>query len=89
MKYQFAGFKKDKTAAGRLRWRVRVEGQRNKLTQIPVGLGEPGFHDHYAAARAGEKLETKKPVRVKTGTLDALCDAYLIWLEEQVKGQKI
>lgn len=65
-----------------------MEGNRNKLTPIPMGPDEPGFHDHYAAARRGEKLETATPVRAKTGTLDALCDAYLKWLEAQVKAGK-
>lgn len=89
MKHHFPGLKKDYTAAGTLRWRVRMEGQRNKLTPIPMGPGEPGFHEHYAAARRGEKLEIKKPVRARTGTLDALCDGFITWMEEQVKAERL
>lgn len=88
VKHHFPGLKKDYTAAGTLRWRVRMEGQRNKLTPIPVGPGEPGFHEHYAAARHGEKLETAKPVRARVGSLDAMCDAFLVWMEGQVAAGK-
>ncbi len=84
MKFVFKGLKEDYTAAGIRRWRVRMEGNRNKLTPIPVGPGEPGFHEHYAAARRGEKLETSKPVRAKTGTLDAMCDGFIAWMKDQV-----
>ena len=84
MKFKFRGLKEDYTAAGTLRWRVRMDGNPNKLTPIPMGPGEPGFHEHYAAARAGEKLQTVKPAKVKTGTLDAMCDEFLAWMEEQV-----
>jgi len=86
MDYHFPGLLKDKTAAGTTRWRVRVEGQRNRKIRIPMGPGEPGFHDHYYAARSGEKLQTVKPIQVERGTLDALCDAFIEWMEEQVKA---
>ncbi len=86
MKFDFEGLKDDYTAAGTLRWRVRMKGNRDKLTPIPMGPGEPGFHEHYAAARRGEKLEVKKPEKPKTGTLNAMCDAFLLWMEAQVKA---
>ena len=86
MKYHFPGLLKDKTAAGTTRWRVRVEGYPNKKIAIMVGPGEPSFHEHYAAARLGEKLERVKRAKVKTGTLDALCDGYLQALEANVKA---
>ena len=85
MKHDFPGLLKDKTAAGTERWRVRVEGKPNTKIRIPSGPGTPGFDDHYYAARAGEKLKTIKPVQVKRGTLDALCDDYLAWLTERVE----
>lgn len=34
-----------------------------------MGPGEPGFHVHYFAARAGEKLETLKPEKARRGML--------------------
>lgn len=86
MKYTFPGLLKDRTAAGTLRWRVRVERQPNRKIRLPVGPGEPGFHEHYYAARAGEVLETVKPVRAKRGTLDALCDDFQKWMEHQVEA---
>lgn len=84
MKHHFPGLKKDYTAAGTLRWRVRQEGSVNKLTKIPMGPGEPGFHEHYAAARRGETLATVKPVKPKRGTLDELCDRFIAHMEVQV-----
>ncbi|SFQ71385.1 hypothetical protein SAMN05421853_1451 [Roseivivax halotolerans] len=89
MKHRFPGLLKDRTAAGTIRWRVRVEGDRNRKLPIPMGPGEPGFHEHYFAARAGRKLEEKKPEKAITGTLDALCDGYLEWLSERVEDSDI
>ena len=86
MIHRFPGLLKDKTAAGTIRWRVRVEGNRNKKIAIPVGPGEPSFHEHYASARLGEKLERVKPIKVKVGTLDALCDSYLCALEQKIEA---
>ena len=86
MKYKFAGLKRDYTAAGSVRWRVRQEGNRNKLTTIPVGPGEPSFHEHYAAARHGEKLATVKPAKPKRGTLDELCERFLAAMEIDVEA---
>jgi integrase len=79
---------KDKTAAGSIRWRVRVEGQPNKKVRIPCGPGEPQFHEHYYAARAGQTVETVQPKSPKSGTLDALVDRYLDHLATKVdRGQ--
>lgn len=86
MKHHFPGLKRDYTAAGSLRWRVRQAGKANKLTKIPVGPGEPGFHEHYAAARHGEKLETVKPARPKRGTLDELCDRFVAAMKVDVQA---
>jgi integrase len=86
MRHHFPGLLKDKTAAGTTRWRVRVEGQPNRKVRIPCGPGEPGFHEHYYAARAGDKLETVKPEKAKRGTLDAMCDEFLKWMEGQVEA---
>jgi integrase len=87
MKYKFAGLIRDRTAAGTTRWRVRVEGARNKRIKIPVGPGEPTFHEHYAAAREGHELEAVRPVVLKTGTLDSLCQNYLDALAKKVEGK--
>ncbi len=84
MRHRFPGLLRDTTAAGTLRWRVRKEGESNKKIPIPCGPGEPGFHEHYYAARAGEKLEIIKPKAPKKGTLDELCDRFLAWMEGRV-----
>jgi integrase len=86
MKHTFPGLLKDKTASGKVRWRVRVERSDRKM-QIPCGPGEPGFHEHYHAARAGEKIETVKQKVVKAGTLDQLCEKYLENLEAKVAAE--
>jgi len=84
MKFDFPGLLQDKTAAGTIRWRVRVEGLPNKKIPIPVGPGEPSFDEHYSAARLGDKLELVKPKKPKIATLDRLCDDYLAALKEKV-----
>lgn len=84
LRHRFPGLLKDKTAAGSIRWRVRAEGQPNKKIRIPCGPGEPEFHEHYYAARLGETLETVKTAKPNRGTLDAMCDAFLKWMEGQV-----
>lgn len=89
MKHHFPGLLKDKTAAGTTRWRVRVEGQPNRKIRIPCGPGEPGFDEHYHSARAGETLETVKPVKAKRGTLDAMCDEFIKWMEGQVEANNL
>lgn len=86
MKHHFPGLLKDKTAAGTLRWRVRVQGEPNKKIKIPVGPGEPMFHEHYAAGRFGEVLELVKPVKTRSGALDELCDNYLQALTAKVEA---
>lgn len=89
MKYHFPGLKKDYTAAGTLRWRVRQAGAVNKVTKIPMGPGEPGFDEHYAAARRGELLATVKPVMPKRGTLDELCDRFIAAMEVMVEAKNL
>jgi integrase len=86
MNYKFPGLLPDKTAAGTRRWRVRVEGDRNKKIKIPVGPGEPSFHEHYAAARLGEKLATIKPSRPGRGTLDEMCVSFLDWMDAEIEA---
>ncbi len=86
MKHHFPGLLKDKTAAGALRWRVRVEGSPNRKIKIPVGPGEATFHEHYASARAGEQLKLVKPPTANTGSLDDLCDSYLFALNAMVES---
>ena len=89
MKFRSKGLLKDKTAAGSLRWRVRVEGDRDRKITIPMGPGEPRFHEHYAAARAGHAPQVRKPEKSVAGTLDALCEGYLAWLSEQINDTEI
>ena len=90
----FEGLLEDKTAAGSILWRVRVKGARNKKIPVPFGPNDPvppgerPFLEHYLAARAGKKLESKRPASDKggRGTLDELCTKYLAFLEQHVKA---
>lgn len=56
----------------------------DKKIPIPEGPGEPRFHKHYHAARADQKLKTKKLEKLKKGVLDELCDKHLKWVINQV-----
>jgi integrase len=85
VKRNYRGLLRDLTAAGSVRWRVRVEGQENRKIRIAVGPGESGFEDHYAAARRGLKLDQENPApRAMRGSLDELCGKFLDWMEDQV-----
>lgn len=86
VKFNFPGLCKETTPAGKVRWRVRVEGEKRRKITIPVGPENSGFQEHYDAARIGQKLKqskTKKPVK---GTLDELCVHYVDWMEIQVQA---
>lgn len=86
MKYEYKGLLSDRMKSGNTRWRVHVEGQRNRKITIPMGPGEPGFDAYYRAARRGEEIEHVKPTKPTKGTFDALCENYLAWLKVQAVG---
>ncbi|RDC69669.1 site-specific integrase [Rhodovulum sp. 12E13] len=53
-----------------------------------MGPGEPGFHEHYWAARAGDQIQTVKPKTATPRSLDALVERYLDHLAAKVeRGQ--
>lgn len=86
MKYEYKGLLSERMKSGNTRWRVRVEGQRNRKIPIPMGPGEPGFDAHYRAARRGEVIEQVRPTKPTKGTFDELCENYLAWLKVQAEG---
>lgn len=72
---------------GRLRHRVRVEGQKKRRITLPCGPDDPEFLNHYYAAREGNVLAAPKPrPKPSPQTLRGVCDEYLTWLEAQAKA---
>jgi integrase len=82
----YAGLCREETAAGTIRWRVRVEGQKARRITVPVSPDDPDFEDHYLAARAGQRLEKKPAPTVRKNTLDELASRFLKWMGEQVEA---
>ncbi|MBE1297149.1 MAG: site-specific integrase [Rhodobacteraceae bacterium] len=82
----FPGLCQEKTAAGNVRWRVRVEGEKRRKITIPVGPGHPDFQLHYDAARFGEKLRQDRVSKPVGGSLDELRERYVAWMQVQVKA---
>ncbi|MBT3139788.1 site-specific integrase [Phaeobacter gallaeciensis] len=84
--FDFPGLCKETTAAGNVRWRVRVDGEKRRKITIPVGPVHPDFQEHYDAARLGEKLKQQKTQKPEKGTLDELREHYVGWMEIQVQA---
>ncbi|NDR57297.1 tyrosine-type recombinase/integrase [Aliiruegeria sabulilitoris] len=85
----YPGLCKEETPTGATRWRVRVEGEKTRRITLAVTPDHAAFDAHYDAAREGRKLEAAPEKRVIKGTLDALRDDYLAWMEIQVQGGKL
>lgn len=86
VKFDFPGLCKEATAAGNVRWRVRVEGEKQRKITIPVGPEHSDFQEHYEAARLGEKLKKKKAVLPGKGSLEELREHYVEWMKNQVQA---
>ncbi|TMM55118.1 tyrosine-type recombinase/integrase [Sulfitobacter sabulilitoris] len=84
--FDFPGLCKEETPAGKLRWRVRVEGKREKKITIPVGPSHPDFHAHYEAARFDQKLIKSLSDTPNKGSLDELREQYVDWMKVQVQA---
>ncbi len=84
--FNYPGLCKEKTAAGNVRWRVRVEGEKRRKITIPVGPAHPEFQVFYNAGRFGERLKRQKTAKPIKGTLDELCLNYFAWMETQVSA---
>ena len=70
---QYPGLCQEKTPAGNVRWRVRVEGEKARKISMPVGPDHEHFQIHYDAARQGRKLQLKKALKPSRGTVDEMC----------------
>ncbi|WP_127903396.1 hypothetical protein [Solirhodobacter olei] len=84
--HEYMGLCQEKTPGGKLRWRVRVEGNKAKRITIPVGPEHVDFTEYYEAARRGEKLklEKKSTVKQSRGTLDELRQFYCAAMNKMV-----
>ncbi len=85
----YPGLCKERTPAGEVRWRARVEGQKTRRITLSVTPAHADFDDHYDAAREGRKLKVGPKKKVAKGTLDALRKSYIDWMEIQVEGGKL
>lgn len=82
--FKITGWWEETLPSGNKRHRVRQEGNKRKVTTIPVGPDHPDFWSHYWTARAGEQ---PKPTPItKTNTFGWLVQHYLDQLEQDVKA---
>lgn len=90
MRLNLPGYIKDKGRGGKVRHRVRVEGNPAKRIAIPFGPhdkpapGQPPFMEHYLAARAGQIVQEPPKPKHHPQSLDALIWSYLLHLSDQV-----
>ncbi|MBP0483400.1 hypothetical protein [Sagittula salina] len=84
IKVDFPGLCKEKTGAGNERWRVRVEGEKERRITISFGPEHPDFQVYYEAARFGQKLVQDHASKPVSGSLDELRERYVAWMHTQV-----
>jgi len=61
-----------------------VEGEKGRKITIPVGPGEVGVEEHYQRARSGTRIEAPVAAGPEKGSLDEMCDDFLLWMDAQV-----
>ena len=89
LKLKFPGLWEEKRPSGTVRFRVRKEGDKRVVTNIPVGPNDPDFLHYYHEARSGQVWE---PVAKKTEvvrSLDWLVARYLKFLEDMVAAKQM
>lgn len=86
MRIDWPGLLKEKTAAGSVRWRVRVARQKGKRITLNVSPDHAAFTEHYHAARQGHQLPAPvDPVDATIkGSIGWLITKHLIDLEAKV-----
>lgn len=94
MRINLVGYIKDKGRNGKIRHRVRVEGQPNKRIGIPIGpnddpkFGEHPFMEYYLAARAGVTLAPIEGPSYHPLSLDRAIEEYLFNLGQRVEAKQ-
>lgn len=86
LRLKFPGLNKEKTAAGTIRWRVRVEGDRTRKITLRISPDHKDFQSHYDAARRGETIKTPELAIDHPGTMGFLLQSYLTHLEAMVEA---
>ncbi|MCB5410466.1 site-specific integrase [Pseudogemmobacter faecipullorum] len=88
MRVNYPGLLIEKHRNGKLRYRVRVEGNKARRIAIPVGPGDVDFVHHYHAGRAGETWvgTDVRPVLV-VKSIDWLVHSYLDHLQRLVAAR--
>lgn len=85
VRVNFPGLLVEAHRNGTPRYRVRVEGNKAKRINIPVGPDHPDFAHHYYAARAGEFWASTAP-KVIEQSLDWLVGRYMDFLGKMVEA---
>ena len=85
MHIKLPGLWEEKRPSGAIRCRVRKEGDKRTITNLPVGRTDPDFLHHYYAARQGDEWHPTKDKVVKH-SLDWLVKEYLHYLENSVSA---
>lgn len=87
MKVEFPGLLKETRANGKIRYRVRVKGNKAKRVTLHVTPDDPKFTEHYLAARSGVEIKVEKKETTEIyGTLAWLGDLYIAHLETEVEN---
>lgn len=86
MRLHLPGLSREKTPAGKVRWRVRVQGERRRKITLAVGPDHPAFSECYHAARRGRHVtpEDRPEAEHLSGSLGWLVARHLDDLERQV-----
>lgn len=85
----YAGLIHETLKSGNDKWRVRVEGDKNRRITLHARPEDPHFDEYYYAARAGIQLPPKKGMvksRALTGSIGWLIDQYLAALTKRVQA---
>lgn len=90
MRIDHRGLTVEKMPSGKLRYRVRVEGEPDRKITLSVGPDHPEFLNAYMAARLGKRLKLPDRVsdRVALYSVQWLVDNFLANQEEMVKAGK-
>ncbi len=89
VKVNYDGLLKEPLPSGRFRYRVRVEGDKNRRITLTVGPEHREFHEIYCAARRGIRLEPSASSELsEKGTVAWLVDSYLAYLSGLVEQQQ-
>ena len=86
MRVKLPGLWEEKLPSGAIRCRVRKEGDKRTVTNLPVGRTDPDFLHHYYAARQGDEWHPAKE-NVVAHSLDWLVKEYLHYLENSVAAK--